>query len=124
MNLTQRVSAFVRLSKHLKENLQAGNYDSVFQKAYYENGWFTKEYVTKALESIIDHYLSEEELIEWISRYDLNKVKEPRRVAIIMAGNIPFVGFHDLLSVLISGHSAMIKFSAKDSVLPQWIIKE
>ena len=50
-------------------------------------------------------------------------VKQPKTIAIVMAGNLPLVGFHDLLCVLLSGHRAKVKLSSKDDVLIPWIVK-
>jgi Acyl-CoA reductase (LuxC) len=58
-------------------------------------------------------------LSEWAARYDL--VTQPKKIAVVMAGNIPMVGFHDFLSVLICGHSIQIKTSSKDTVLMKFI---
>ena len=77
------------------------------------NGWFTPKNVRKALAGIVE-MLSEVQLKAWSSAYEL---KGEKRVAIIMAGNIPLVGFHDLLSVLISGHTAIVKMSSDDNQL-------
>ena len=83
------------------------------------NGWFTPKNIRKALASIAE-MLSEDQLKAWSSAYNL---KGNKRVAIIMAGNIPLVGFHDLLSVLISGHTALIKMSSDDNQLLPVVVK-
>ena len=78
------------------------------------NGWFTKENVRKSLLEIGKN-LNENELKEWISRYSYSN--SPKKVALIMAGNIPLVGFHDFLCVLLSGNSAVCKLSSDDKTL-------
>lgn len=65
----------------------------------------------------IQRFLKEQTLLAWTALYNLPEA--PRKVALVMAGNIPLVGFHDLLSVLISGHTAMVKLSSKDTYLPR-----
>jgi len=85
------------------------------------NSWFTKENILFALESW-SKSLSAENLQNWITNQDLEN-KSPKKVAIIMAGNIPLVGFHDFLSVLISGHEVIAKLSSNDKHLLPFIAK-
>lgn len=78
------------------------------------NGWFVKENVRQSL-SALGNQLTETNLTDWVSNYDA--IASSKRVAVIMAGNIPLVGFHDFLCVLISGHSVVAKLSSDDSTL-------
>lgn len=78
------------------------------------NGWFTKENVAKSLEAWSE-LLTSERLESWSANYP--EVKNPKRIAVIMAGNIPLVGFHDFLAVLISGHRVIGKLSSEDQTL-------
>ncbi|MBL4745364.1 MAG: acyl-CoA reductase [Flavobacteriaceae bacterium] len=127
MNLDQRIEAFQTLGKFLsqfteKEIKQQENipYNELFFEAFHMqikrareyNSWYTKENVLFAIEGW-SKSLEIKNLTKWLSRY---KVPEntPQTVAIIMAGNIPLVGFHDFLSVLISGHNALVKLSSND----------
>lgn len=82
------------------------------QVAY--NGWFVKENVRKSL-SALGYQLTEEKLSRWSEKYPF--ALSPKKVAVIMAGNIPLVGFHDFLSVLMSGHSVVAKLSSDDATL-------
>jgi hypothetical protein len=84
------------------------------------NGWFKEEQVRKALLGI-SSWLTKDKLDAWLADYDL-KEKTNKRVAIIMAGNIPLVGFHDLISVFLSGHRAIVKMSSDDKHLLPAII--
>jgi len=80
------------------------------------NGWFTKENVRQSLRAIGEQ-LTQEELTSWSKEYEYSRA--PKKIGIIMAGNIPLVGFHDFLSVIVSGHSAVCKLSSDDkSLLP------
>jgi len=89
--------------------------------AKHKNGWFNKENVLFAFENW-GTLLTEEKLTAWLARYETNKHEKPvKTVAIIMAGNIPLVGFHDFLSVLFTGHKALIKLSSNDNVLFSFI---
>lgn len=89
------------------------------EKASYSNAWFTIENILFALETWAE-LLRQENLADWLAPYPLkqNKVKT---VALIMAGNIPLVGFHDLLSTLISGNRALIKPSSNDPHLLRFV---
>ncbi len=79
------------------------------------NSWFTPEMVKKSL-SGIGYLLNESELIKWQNSYSFQEDPE-KKVAIIMASNVPLVGFHDLLSVLVSGNKALVKMSKDDDRL-------
>lgn len=120
MTVQQRINAFVKLGDHMAI-LSPEAFESISLNARLENPWFTNENVKRALTGIAQ-YLQEDNLKKWVSGYALNP-QEPKTVAIVMAGNIPLVGFHDLLCVLISGHHAQLKLSSKDSKLIQYLIK-
>lgn len=116
MNLQYRVDLLVRLGEYIASGDE--NWQEVKQKASEANGWFIPEFLELALKQIAGKYLKRSELEKWISHYDIpNQIEPAKTIGIIMAGNIPLVGFHDLLSVFISGHNAMIKLSSKDEVL-------
>ena len=83
-------------------------------RACMENPWFTEEFVMKAMENI-SLWLDRDTLRTFAGRYPF--AQKAGRVAIIMAGNIPLVGFHDLMCVLLSGHMAIVKPSSKDKSL-------
>jgi hypothetical protein len=120
MNLEQRIKAFSALGNHLQQ-MSSEAFESLAESARMENPWFTNDNIKKSLEGIT-RFLSKEVLTEWTSRYTLNP-NQPKTVALVMAGNIPLVGFHDLLCVLISGHQAQIKLSSKDSKLLTYLMK-
>lgn len=83
--------------------------------AVHHNGWFTKENIIFSLQQW-SKALTQDNLDKWLAPYDLKEV-EPKTIGIIMAGNIPLVGFHDFLSVIISGHKVLVKQSSNDKVL-------
>lgn len=82
-----------------------------------ENAWFTEDNVKLALNNIAKFYLNQQLLEAFVVENQIKAVATPKKVGIVMAGNIPMVGFHDLLSVVLSGHIALIKLSSSDSVL-------
>jgi len=83
------------------------------------NGWFTPEQVYFAVQSWSEA-LKEDHLNQWLTEYDLSNVK-PKTVGLILAGNIPLVGFHDFLSVVISGHNVLVKTSSNDQHLIKFL---
>ncbi|CAZ98252.1 acyl-CoA reductase [Zobellia galactanivorans] len=115
--------AFVKLGHFLREfvTLETPNdewsrkLDEAIVLSKHKNGWFTRENVIHALKSW-GELLTDENLTAWLSAYDV-KQNRPKTVALIMAGNIPLVGFHDFLSVLITGNKVLAKLSSNDNVL-------
>lgn len=95
--------------------------DPLLQKAHIHNKWFTPQWQLYAL-NYWSKRLNEKDLNDWVSNYNFSNT--PKKVGLIMAGNIPLVGMHDLLCILLSGHKALIKPSSDDSVLTPWIISE
>ncbi|WP_312313320.1 acyl-CoA reductase [Empedobacter brevis] len=136
MTFEQRISAFNELGqffnfiinnyptqdKELAEKFEEWKDDAAYAisdaEAY--NNWFTKENITLALKNWSEA-LTTENLHAWTKKYPY--AEAPKNVGIIMAGNLPLVGFHDLLSVVISGNNALIKTSSKDDKLIQLVIK-
>ncbi|HEA23457.1 hypothetical protein LCGC14_1924830 [marine sediment metagenome] len=128
MNEHQRIlSAFVKLGKFLREYSYIEDHQNNWSQklkdtitlAEHKNGWFIEDNVRFALKSW-GNLLKEDQLETWLSTYDLN-LSQRKSVAVIMAGNIPMVGFHDLLAVLLTGNRAMIKLSSNDNVLISFI---
>ena len=93
---------------------------TLIQQSQSYNGWFTEENVYFSLESW-SKALTEENLSKWIEKYDFSKI-QPKNVGLILAGNIPLVGFHDLVSVLISKHNAIVKLSSNDQQLIKFMV--
>ena len=92
------------------------------RKAGHENPWFTTQSIAQSIECISKFYLDKNTLEEWLSAYSF-EAEEGKTVGLVMAGNIPLVGFHDLLCVLMSGHKAKVKVSDKDRVLMSYVIE-
>jgi hypothetical protein len=93
--------------------------DELYLKASGYNNWFTRENIKNAFEGIA-YLLQEDKLAHWIDQYQL-PISDNRSIAVVMAGNIPCVGFHDYLCVLASGHSLIAKTSSQDPYLPRYI---
>lgn len=94
----------------------------IIDEAIAANGWFTRADILRAVEAIRTEMLDREKLMAWLSHY--TKAVEPKRVAVIMAGNIPLVGFFDLLCVVAVGHECHVKPSSKDSVLMRYVVEQ
>lgn len=133
MTLTKRKKAFVELGRFLSQfssNSSSPKSDVLNNNAFFDrmldlvqlskshNGWYTEEQVFFALQSWAVA-LTPENLDKWVSAYDIKDNIEPKTIGLILAGNIPLVGFHDFLSVLITGHKALVKTSSNDQhILP------
>ncbi len=102
----------------LYNDLYFDDFVALIELSQSHNGWYTKEQVCFAIQSWAEA-LTEENLNRWLARYDwpFNSVQENKAVGLILAGNIPLVGFHDFLSVLISGHHVVVKTSSNDQHL-------
>ncbi len=90
--------------------------------AGHHNQWFTEEMVLESLSGIAG-MLDKKTLTGWLAPYPFDNNNQPKKVAVIMAGNIPLVGFHDMLSVLVTGNHLTAKMSSKDAVLPKAVCK-
>lgn len=123
MNLQARIEGFVTLG----EQLQDPNNTQLLEaktEANRQNAWFLPEFIDQAIQQISQQFLQKQALIEWTSNYpSIADQTTQVKVGIVMAGNIPLVGFHDLLSTLIAGHIAVVKRSSKDQVLMDFIIE-
>lgn len=117
------VDTLVALGKRLegfgKEPISA----AVIRKACEANGWFTPDSVCTAVEAIRCEMLDRAKLTTWLASYAV-PVTTPKNILIIMAGNIPLVGFFDLLCVVASGHRAWVKPSSKDRVLIDFMVEQ
>ncbi|MDR3367484.1 MAG: acyl-CoA reductase [Prevotellaceae bacterium] len=96
---------------------------SAMRQSVEHNAWFTERSIRQALEAIAADMLSPARLGEWLARYDIPAQASPGSVGVVMAGNIPLVGFHDLLCALASGRRAVVKLSSKDAFLLPMLAK-
>lgn len=110
------------LGQRLRNFGQNPETKAILQQATQANGWFTSEDILRAVNAIAHDMLQSTNLIQWLARYPV-PVSKPKNVLVVMAGNIPLVGFFDLLCVLASGHKCRIKPSAKDTILIEYIIR-
>lgn len=123
MNVQDKKQLMVRLGAYLESRDEA--LVAAKHKAFQENNWFTTEFVDLALQNITRNFLQPHQLDDFIQRYQLPDSKpQPKNVGIVMAGNIPLVGFHDFLCVFLSGHIAVVKPSSKDETLVKHVINK
>jgi hypothetical protein len=140
MTLETKKSVFVELGKFLKQfsendtirksdvlhnDLFFDDFEKLIYLSQSHNGWYTPEQVYFALKSWAEA-LTEENLDKWLSNYQAEfsqNNESGKNVALILAGNIPLVGFHDFLSVLITGNKALIKTSSNDQHLLPFLAK-
>ncbi|HEX4876204.1 MAG TPA: acyl-CoA reductase [Chitinophagaceae bacterium] len=116
MNLQNRIAWMHRLGNYMLADSE--EWLAAREKAARENGWFIPEFLDLAVKNIAGSFLDKQELEKWTRQYELAAENSaPVKVGIVMAGNIPLVGFHDFLCVFISGHRAVIKPSSRDQVL-------
>lgn len=120
MNLKKRIEVLAETGKQLQPGKD--NWDLAGEKAYQQNNWFTPEFISLATASVCRQFLQPQLLENWAAHYHLDDNISPRQVGLVMAGNIPMVGFHDLLSIFISGHRQTIKLSSKDEVLIKEVV--
>jgi hypothetical protein len=118
MTLEDRIAAFEKLGNNLSA-IDPNEFNLLIEKARNENSWFTPESIKTSFAGL-SQYLERSKLETWTSKYP-TRSNGVMTIAVVMAGNVPLVGFHDFLSVLISGHRLLAKLSTKDSTLLQFV---
>ena len=124
MKKTDRIAALTELGKFLSQftetnnspDYETANFENLILGSAHFNGWFIEENVRSAVAGIA-FMLERDKLEKWLANYTFPENKIPKRVVVIMAGNIPMVGFHDFLCVLISGNTCVAKLSSQDNRL-------
>lgn len=92
-------------------------------QAIAQNGWFTIENIQKSMCAIASEYLDEAKLTKWVNNYEIND-SPAKKIGLVMAGNLPLVGIHDLICSYIAGHHTLIKCSSKDQVLINAVVEQ
>jgi len=136
MILQERINAFVKLGDFLsqfsmngiemKENIPFNDlffdgFKHQIKLANEHNGWFNESNILFAINNW-SNTLNNSRLTTWLNKYNFNDVKL-KNIAIVMAGNIPLVGFHDFISVLLSGHNVVVKLSSNDKQILPFLVK-
>lgn len=130
MSQINKINAFIELGQFLSQfsleknskkdsvknnDLYFDNFVDLINLSQSHNGWFTSEQVYFSIQSWAEA-LTEKNLTQWLANYTFEE-KKPKTVGLILAGNIPLVGFHDFICVLLSGHKALVKLSSNDQKL-------
>ena len=121
MQLAERIALLARLGDYLRSKDE--RLEAVIHRTAHTNLWFTKENQWKAVDAIAEQWLKFEKLDQWLGNYDIPAERTARKVGLVLAGNIPLVGFHDVIAVFATGHKAMIKLSEKDPYLLPFLVK-
>ncbi|RZK63539.1 MAG: acyl-CoA reductase [Pedobacter sp.] len=137
MTLTETKKALIELGKFLNQfslDNNSRNQDVINNDEFYDkfldlivlsqshNGWYTEEQVYFAINAWAKA-MTPENLDKWLDDYQIRDTAQPKSVGLILAGNIPLVGFHDFISVLASGHKAVVKTSSNDQHLLPFLAK-
>ena len=125
MDLEKKIIVFAKLGEILREaggGKQKPELTEAIKQAHKHNGWFTEENILLAVSSL-GEMLREEKIRKWLSKYKVQSTKykataeKLKSIGVIMAGNIPLVGFHDFMSVLMSGNIFVGKLASDDKIL-------
>ncbi len=116
--LQQRIESILKLGEKLNQTNE--EFVAVVRRAEQENPWFTEEFIWLSISTIRTAFLDREKLEKFAEKYP--ETKEAKTVGLVLAGNIPLVGFHDILCGVLSGHFLRIKCSSKDTVLIKYVI--
>ena len=123
MNLQQRIDLLIRLGEYILENNES--WKQAKQDAQRQNSWFTPEFTHLASVNIAEQFLQSSALNAFAHSYALpDTTPSPKTVGLVMAGNIPLVGFHDWMCIFLSGHNAFIKSSSKDEILIKHLLNQ
>ncbi|MEO5682513.1 MAG: acyl-CoA reductase [Chitinophagaceae bacterium] len=121
MNLQERINLLVELGVYM--NADSPEWKGIKENAERQNGWFTQLFIDTAVNNIVTDFLNPAALSTFADRYQVPATQlNPKKIGLVMAGNIPLVGFHDWLCIFLSGHIAIVKPSSKDTVLISHLI--
>lgn len=115
MNVEKRIELLIRLGEYILSD--GAEWKTAKEKAAEKNGWFIQEFINYSANSIAHHFLHPDKLRAFAHHYEVAENHHPKKIGLVMAGNIPLVGFHDWMCIFLTGHQAMIKPSSKDELL-------
>ena len=124
MTIDQRINALVHLGDRLRAEKDEF-LEALQKRTEYHNAWFTLPFQQRALQQVIDGFLMADKLRTWLAAYSISAPAAPplTAVGLVLAGNIPLVGVHDVLSVFLAGHCAQVKLSSKDPYVLPYLIE-
>lgn len=124
MTLEERIAALATLGQQLREDADELLLAHI-KRTEFHNGWMTEDNYRRSIRSIAEGWLTPEALSDWADRYEL--IDHPpavKTVGLVLAGNIPLVGWHDVISVFVAGHRAQLKLSEKDAFVLPYLLKK
>ncbi len=121
MDLEYRIQALLFLGKYLKEKDERLN--AFVHRTHHRNKWFTHENQYDAMDAIANEFLEESKLRNWVKHYNIPQNTNAKKIGMIPAANIPMVWFHDVLSIFINGHHAVVKLSERDEFILPYLVK-
>lgn len=122
MTLNERIGALAALGASLDEPQVGEMLSAVISNASQHNPWFTPQHIIRSIKAIQNAFLNETLLRQFRAAYPHPDPVRPQIVGLVMAGNIPLVGFHDLLCTFLAGHISQVKLSEKDSILLPFLL--
>ncbi|TDE15719.1 acyl-CoA reductase [Dyadobacter psychrotolerans] len=122
MSRNQRINAVIELGRFLTDLQNTDEIEEWATAAYRKNNWFTPENVKSSLLAIGNEFLEHDKITTWAASYA--EPENVKKIGIIMAGNIPAVGFHDALCVLVSGHILLAKPASDDPLLIRYLLQK
>jgi hypothetical protein len=122
MNLEERLHSLVQLRRRI-DTIDSATLNAIYERVGNQNPWFTPANINTALTGV-RKLLDEAALRSWLDPYDLDEPTPQKTIALVLAGNVPLVGFHDIMTVFLTGNRALVKASSKDSVLTHFIVEE
>jgi hypothetical protein len=123
MQLEERIHLLVRLGNYMTSDEDA--WQTAQQNAFAENHWAIPKFISLSISNIVQQYLQYEVLKKLAADYNIpSETAHPKKVGLVLAGNIPLVGFHDVLCTFLCGHYAIIKPSSKDTALIKHLIEK
>lgn len=120
MNLNKRIEVLGFIGEYLKEDTVS--YQEIRQRAFLENKWFTSEYIYRSGKMIAENMLEKNRLMAFGEQYAVSEELAGKTIGLVMAGNIPYVGLHDMLCIFLSGFRQRIKPSSKDTIMVKNLI--
>ena len=122
MNLEKRIDILAHLGNYLLTD--SPDYQTVRQRTYFENKWFLPEYILSAGNAVAEKMLEKDTLTTFAKNYQVTPHPQlQKRIGIVLAGNIPFVGLHDIICSFLWGYKTEIKLSSKDTVLIPFLVE-
>ena len=124
LSVEHRISALVALGDKITKAISSGEWEGIFLTAKHKNPWFTIENTRSALSAIATSYLDSHALQGIVEQYSISDDGDKKTIGMVLAGNLPAVGFHDLICAFLTGHTTMVKLSSKDDVIIPLLLEQ